>query len=773
MIATILNLLSCSVYWIQVPTKKFLGCNQHFLTAKHYVDESEITGKSIDTVFSGEYLKLINELLDKASNTEKKSVMYFDNLADSRKLLLIHLSYSSAESIAIFSETSIDEKRLDKALWEEKEKLFSYINNIVEYVPASLYWKDKNSIILGGSQLHAEIAGFHDRKEVIGKTDYEFVWKEQAERIIENDQFVMKNNKTIIFEETAKLRDGNIHTFLTKKSPLRGSLGETIGILGVSLDITELKETQLKLQASLKKAEAANQAKTEFLENMRHDIRTPLSGIVGCAQLIQMQVDNPKIIENVKDLVQSSNALLEFLNKILESIQVASGEIPLLKKRFDLYQILYQVICLNKPQANIKHLNLQLNYDETIPTYLLGDFVRIQRIILELVTNALKFTDSGEIIVTARLMSKKTRTGKVIIKLSVSDTGMGIPYDKQHEVYTRFTRLTPSYIGIYSGAGLGLSVVKQFIDDLGGEIQLNSQPGQGATFMCLIPLEKVLSTTDESKMKEVSSKVERTDLQKIPGTLETRVLVVEDNPIAAKVAQGVLLKLNCQTDVAPDGKIALSHIEKKHYDLILLDVGLPDNDGCEVARRIRLKQWQQNPPVPIIGLTAHIALENKRSCLMNGMNAIYTKPLTAEKASEILNAFLSHSQDATLRENQDKPSQSLQSLPLLDKGSALKLLGSKETFHELLILLASGLTREIRDLKRYYKEGNLLAIQTLMHKWKGGASYCAASRLEQVCQEIEMVLQAKSLKEEAEALYQQLLQIATDTKEAAEEEFRR
>ena len=779
MTLNILNLLPYSIYWVQKDTKAFLGCNRYFLTMHNDIVESEAIGKPIASIFSGKYLNLIKDLLAKDSGTEKKSVVYFDNLDNSKAALLIQYTCSLSGDICVFSEIALDEKSLDKALWTEKETLLTYLNNIVEYVPASIYWKDKNSIILGGSQLHAELAGCSDRKEVMGKSDYEFIWKEQAERIIENDKFVMSSNQISIFEETAKLRDGNIHTFLTRKSPLKGKVGETIGVLGVSLDITELKETQAKLEVSLKKAEVANQAKTEFLENMRHDIRTPLSGIVGCAHLIQMQSKNPeKVAEYATDLVESSNALLEFLNKILESIKVATGEIPLLKQKFGLHKILEQIIRLNKPQADVKNLNLHFDYDETIPPYLLGDPIRLQRIVLELVTNALKYTDKGEIKVSARLVENKKR--EVIIELRVSDTGIGIPRDKHHEVYTRFTRLTPSYRGIYPGTGLGLSVVKQFIDDLGGEIQLDSQPNQGSTFTCYIPLQESLSpTTNESEIEETLSFAkgihvitkktnEVPELQEMPVTTGSRVLVVEDNPIAAKVAQGALLALNCQIDIAPDGKTALTLVEKNYYDLILMDIGLPDGDGCDVTRRIRLKQWQSNPSVPIVGLTAHTVEAKKKSCLENGMNAIYSKPLTPDKASEILSAFLSHSQAPALKENRDESSNNndLQSLPLLDKEKALKLLGGEEILHELLGLLESGLTKEIAELKQYHQNKDWQGIAKLAHKWKGGASYCGASRLEQVCQEIGTALKAGS-PEKSEILYQTLLQVAEETKEAA------
>ncbi|MDQ8039978.1 MAG: ATP-binding protein [Rickettsiella sp.] len=642
---------------------------------------------------------------------------------------------------------------------------------IIKNLPNYIFVKDINSIYTLCNHNFSAVVGDNP----IGKNDYELPWsKKIAEIYQEEDNFIISTGKSILDKEVPMLILNEESILSGSKVPLYDENQKVIGILGVYIDITDKKQA---LILAKEKAEVANQAKTEFLENMRHDIRTPLTGIVGCAQLIRMQADDPKkVLEYADDLVQSSDALLQFLNKILESIQVASGEIPLLKKKFDLHQTLEEVVRLNKPQAVIKNLSLHFDYDKTIPNYLMGDPIRVQRILLELVTNALKFTDEGEIKVIARLMKNKLRLDQVIVKLSVSDTGMGIPLSKHNEVYTRFKRLTPSYKGIYPGTGLGLSVVKQFIDDLGGEIHLISKPNQGSTFTCLIPFQASLLIYDngleepysfEAHERVVDEKVERACFsQEETEVTGSRVLVVEDNPIATKVAQRVMAKLNCQVDDAPDGKTALGYIEKKHYDLILMDVGLPDNDGCKITRRIRLKEWQRNPTVPIIGLTAHIAAEKKRSCLANGMNAVYTKPLTLKKASEILHAFVRNQQQHLFPSFVSKSFDLLQAIPILDIERGLDLMGSQELLKEGFALLVSDLSKELEELDQHYQANDWSAIRALVHKWKGGAAYCGARRLEQVCQELETALQKKSFAE-AKEIYQLLLQITAETKDSA------
>jgi two-component system, OmpR family, aerobic respiration control sensor histidine kinase ArcB len=650
------------------------------------------------------------------------------------------------------------------------------LERIIKNLPNYIFVKDSDLVYQLCNHNFAVAAGGNSP---IGKSDYELSWdKGSAQLYQEEDRYVLKTGKSILNKEVSMILLEEEKFLSVSKAPLYDRKHHIVGVLGVYIDITEKKKAEQALKLAKEKAEAANQAKTEFLENMRHDIRTPVTGIMGCAQLIRIQANNPKkVTELADDLVESSDTLLEFLNKVLESIKVASGEIPLLKKKFDLHKLLEQVIYLNKSYAVSKNLELNLIYDDTIPAYVIGDPVRVQRIVLELVTNALKFTEKGQIKVVARLMKGKTKIGQVLVKLSVSDTGVGIPLDKQNEVYARFKRLTPAYQGIYPGTGLGLSVVKQFVDDLGAELSLQSQPNQGSTFTCLLTLQEPLLAdasedveeilTLESKSKGSKKVLVAHEPLAALSSSKGRVLVVEDQAIAAKIAQSTLSKLHYQVDIARSGKKALELIEQNHYDLILMDIGLPDNDGGEVTRRIRLKQWKHNPSVPIVGLTAHIDTESKHCCLEAGMNAVYTKPLTSEKATELVNALIPHHQKRSSSAVINTDIDSFKKFPVLDIEKAVQLMGSKEFVKEGLALWVSDLIEELAEIKQRHQAKDWQAIKALAHKWRGGAGYCGTRRLEEACQQLETYLQTESL-EQAEDLYQQLIQEAEVAKDAAE-----
>jgi two-component system, OmpR family, aerobic respiration control sensor histidine kinase ArcB len=680
--------------------------------------------------------------------------------------------------------------KLTGDLFSEETSIRAYIDNIVGYftnliysLPNNVYWLDRNCVLRGGNNNLARQLNFKTGADLVGLSYEEMaqaaklpIKEFEAFRIIEQE--VMTTGIPSIDKEEAPIKLGEkTFYYLSSKMPLRNKKGDIVGVVGISTDITTLKETQLNLSAVLKKSEAANQVKTEFIENIRHDIRTPVAGMAGCAQLIQMQANNyKKVTEFASDLVESSDALLSFLNKVLENIKLASDSLPLLKKKFDLCELLEQVICLNKSYAVSKKLKLNLEYDNSIPKYVIGDPIRVQRIVLELVTNALKFTKKGEVSVIVRL--KKNEAKVVIVQLSVRDTGIGIPIDKQQEVYIRFKRLMPAYQGIYLGIGLGLSIVKQFVDDLGAEISLQSKLNQGSTFICLIPLQKPLLMHNDKNFEELSfiegkgllkTLVTNKSQTELPRSSGDRVLVVEDQALAAKITQHVLTKLHCQVDIAKSGKIALAMLEKQRYDLILMDIGLPDANGEEVTRRIRLKHWRHTASVPIVGLTAHIDAENKCRCLAAGMNAIYIKPLTVQKAVGIVNTFIPHHAKMLPVVVTSKLSiDCFNELPVLDIDKAVQLMGSEAFVKEGLALLVSGLTEELAVIKQCHQEKDWQAIKALAHKWRGGAGYCGTRRLEEACQQLEAYLQTGSL-EQVKDFYQQLIQEAEAAKNAAEE----
>src|SRR5436190_1798718 len=622
----ILNALPFSIYWID--NKGFFrGANKHFFSSLNINSLAKLIDKPITNVFFSDHLRIINELFNESIKNRGKhfSAIYHKVANDQEEPILIQsiAILSKKGPITIFCEINPSLKGFNHYLWEENEKLTIYLNNIVENVPASIYWKDINSVILGGSKLHTELTGFADSKAVIGKTDFDFAWKEQAERIQENDRFVMQNNQMVSFEERAKLADDTMHIFLTQKSPLRGKSEKIIGVLGVSLDITELKKTQRKLKKSKLLADAANQAKTEFLANMSHDIRTPLTGIIGLSQLLEQRL---KLLENKDDLCliyKASQQLLSLLNNILDVASLEKANETQLKiNSFALQDLVESIKNLLLPSVKVKGILLEINLEVSSTENIASDQNKLERILLNLATNAIKFTDQGTVIITINELALLLhQSDGVYVEFTISDTGIGIPADKLTSIFDPFYRITPSFQtnDQSQGYGVGLYIVKKYVNLLGGEIQVKSTVGIGTSFSFTLfinfakknKLLKFKNKNPEPFVFLESQKLPET--KKIPlekqtpqKTTKKHILLIEDDLLTIKFSEERLIQAGYNLTVVSTMQEALSFAKDHSFDLIITDLGLPGLNGSELA--VLFRYWErvnQTPIVPIITLTAH------------------------------------------------------------------------------------------------------------------------------------------------------------------------
>jgi CheY-like chemotaxis protein/two-component sensor histidine kinase/HPt (histidine-containing phosphotransfer) domain-containing protein len=490
---------------------------------------------------------------------------------------------------------------------------------------------------------------------------------------------------------------------------------------------------------------------------MRHDIRTPLSGIIGFSEILKSESNEPRIKEYANNLVASSHALLDLMDEVLEAVRVSSGEIPMLKRKFNLATTLEQVVALYQARAHEKRLKLELCLDNTLPHFVIGDKIRLHRIALELIGNALNFTDKGHVTINVSLAKKEQQ--QLVIKMTVSDTGMGIPKEKQQEIYVQFKRLTPSYQGIYKGAGLGLYVVKQFIDELGGEIYVESEPHQGTCFTCLIPLQESLLNdasgidtaedikTEKPFMTPVTHQFSASRATTKNPNETTHVLVVEDNVIAQTVARALLSALSCHVDTASTGNEAIALYKKNHYDLILMDIGLGEGmDGYEVTHHIR-NQHDKTDHTPIIALTAHAGDENKQRCIEAGMDAVLTKPLTQAHVVDLIKTFIParrSSPEKITPLRHDLPDENhelfqLEQFALLDHEQALNNCGNNQSIlvEMLTLMITQEVPADLELMKKAFASCDYPLVEKIAHKIKGGAVYVGTTRMKYACQYVE------------------------------------
>jgi len=365
-ILSIIKALPGSIYW-KDKNGVYLGCNDAMLEMTGMKSVIGKTDFEMPWAASAETIR--NNDLKVMTLNSPLELEEIGTIANGERVVVLtrktplHDAQGNVTGIIGISLNITNRKKQEADLWSSQEQTQSTLENILAHMPGHVYWKDKNGVYLGCNNRQAQSVGFLFGYEIVGKTDFDLPWgKNQAELFRQNDLHIMQTGETEIIEEKA-LTEGKDAIFLSHKSPMRNKRGEITGVLGISIDITDRKKIEAELKIAKEKAEAASLAKTEFLENMRHDIRTPLSGIVGFTDIIKAEAESPRIKEYAENLIASSHALLDFMDDVLEAIHVSSGELPKVRKKFILEKIVQHVIDLNKAKASSKRLTLSLEFD--------------------------------------------------------------------------------------------------------------------------------------------------------------------------------------------------------------------------------------------------------------------------------------------------------------------------------------------------------------------------------------------------------------------------
>lgn len=385
-----------------------------------------------------------------------------------------------------------------------------YLQDIISTIPGGIYWKNKEGVYLGCNEYVVRVAGFQSVQDIVGKTDHE-LWPDQSEALRKNDYEVMDFAKTITIEEKVLLK-GKEHFFTVIKMPLRDPNGNIVGVIGNSLEITALKQTQHNLEIAKADAESANILKTNFIQNMQHDIRAPASIVWKILEMLveKRQTPTEEILVVLRD---SAKQLWGICNDVIDFDKIENGEVPVLSKKLDIREVVSNVIDLNQAIAFNKGLKLTFSVDDNVPHILKGDEHRLSRVFVNLIGNAIKFTQQGSITLKATRLKEQKKD--CIIHFMIKDTGIGMPPESKTSLYEKFNRFTPANRNTYKGSGLGLRIVKKYVDDMDGEIDVESELGKGTTFYINIPFEEALveqfyssSNPATSSPKEVRKKKE-------------------------------------------------------------------------------------------------------------------------------------------------------------------------------------------------------------------------------------------------------------------------
>lgn len=774
----VLSAMTTYVYWLDLDGQ-FLGCNSKMLTLLGLKKEADLYGKTYASFAKKlEWSeKLINNLKHHDRETNKKQTIIThetwlptENLNE--KKIFAYISHSPLfldKKIAgiIVEITDITHKKKErdalnrkiKQSEKERKRASLYLDRIIAHLPNNVYWVDKDSAILGCNDNVFKSIGLKSRNEIIGLTyeqmsDIYGFPKEATQFWRKCDREVIRTGKPIlnVLEPPVEGTDGKTVYHITTRVPLKDENNKVIGVIGISTNIAEMIEKENELRDAKEKAEIANQTKSDFLATVSHELRTPLNGILGMADILQRQDLTKEQIMFVNDIISSGRTLLTLINSILDLSKLEAGELEIVDAPFNVNDVIDDVIKQTSTIAHKKGIKLINEPDHTIPLNLIGDRQRLQQVLINLVGNAVKFTNKGS--VTISLACKEKTSKKAMIEFIIKDTGIGITQKDLKIIFDRFRQLDSSYSKRHSGTGLGLDIVRQLVDLMHGKIDIKSTPGKGSIFKItllfkLAPSTKlnpwfkknpdiyvlviednlkvgqnILNLINSPKVQLVSSKRANDTLDKAAkrnqhfqvviisnesflnkasniqhlksaeshlhypmliscngneesqvifkhirlknnddkfaselckawktykhtlasrsdelSKLEPKILLVEDNLINQRVTEHMLKELGCKITIASNGQEAINFFQEKQFDLILMDIGLPDMDGYEATKKIRSLE-KPDEELPIIALTAYASANDKQKCLDAGMNNVITKPINRVGLKSALSTWL-------------------------------------------------------------------------------------------------------------------------------------
>ncbi len=521
-----------------------------------------------------------------------------------------------------------------------KENIFQ---EVLDAVPAYIFWKDSNNNILGFNSAYQQAVNI-PAPDLLGKTGFELF--PDAEKYWKDDLEVIKTGKPKLnIEEEVVIPEGKSIWFKTDKVPLIDQAGNTVGVIGVSIDITRIKEYQAQLEKSLREnketsqlleaakrsAETVSQSKTEFLANISHELRTPLNAILGFSESLMNTIREEPALSYISSIHSSGRTLLALINDLLDLSKIEAGHIELHPEPLVFSKLAEDVIHLFQPQLAGKKLALKTDFDKELPMVLMLDYLRIQQILVNLVGNAVKFTNEGSIVLSAEVSRIDRKNLELDLTLKVTDTGIGIKPEDLKLIFEKFRQAPGIDAKRYGGTGLGLAITRRLAELMGGEISVKSRPGKGSSFSVFLPeltfKEEIPLTEDHSDLQHAAIKF-----------FFPTVLVVDDTVTNLQLARLFLKDYDINLLEASNGSDAVNLARENQIDLVLLDLRMPQMDGFK-TRKI-LKE-DLHLLAPVIAFTASaIGKEDDRIALE--FDGILRKPVSRQQFLKTLMDFLPH-----------------------------------------------------------------------------------------------------------------------------------
>jgi len=597
-----------------------------------------------------------------------------------------------------------DRKRKDEALRNREASLKAIFNN----VPFQMWLKDTDSKYLAINKPFMEYFSITNESDIIGKDALDIWDSDTARHFIEQDQLVMKNHELSSVEELVDFKHKSVW-FEIFRAPIIDENGQLLGTTGIARDITSRKKADKALQQAVAAAEAANEAKSKFLAIMSHEIRNPLNAVVGMTRMLNdagITGPNSKLIENIKT---SSDSLLMIINDVLDFSKIESGEMLLEETSFRILDVINRVFNSHVFIAKEKNIDLKFHVDTRIGNIHKGDPLRLQQVLSNLISNAIKFTTQGKIEIRCELESISGQINRV--RFEVQDTGIGISPENQEKVFESFKQENSTITRTHGGSGLGLAISKQIVELMGGKLSLQSTKNVGSKFYFSIdlPAEEVQSSQNmiqEMHTGEISLK-------------GYTVLLVEDNRLNQILATTMLEKWGAKVVVAGNGQQAVDVVANDTFDIILMDIQMPVMDGMTASKLIREKL---QVTTPILALSANVIKGIVERCQEAGMQGYISKPFDAD---DLYRKIIS--QVSGNKRNVEMPNEIVEEIIVSDVSRLEKLIGSDQIQLNIMLDKFLEITPSyLLELNKGDLANDIQAIAASAHKIKSSIDLVSA-----------------------------------------------